>query len=77
MSGIVANIKRCKKCKNIYDANIGLSMIRCPYCFQKQLLMLSWAVMISLCHAVMSLPGDLSRIVSFDGADIRPIKGKT
>ena len=40
-------------------------------------LMLSWAVMISLCHAVMSLPGDLSRIVSFDGADIRPIKGKT
>lgn len=36
MSGIVANIKRCKKCKNIYDANIGLNMIRCPYCFQKQ-----------------------------------------
>ena len=33
MSGIVANIKRCK---NIYDANIGLNMIRCPYCFQKQ-----------------------------------------
>ena len=31
MSGVVANIKRCKKCKNIYDANIGLNMIRCPY----------------------------------------------
>lgn len=36
MSGVVANIKRCKKCKNIYDANIGLNMIRCPYCFQEQ-----------------------------------------
>ncbi len=36
MSGVVANIKRCKKCKNIYDANIGLNMIRCPYCFNKQ-----------------------------------------
>lgn len=33
MSGVVANIKRCK---NIYDANIGLNMIRCPYCFQEQ-----------------------------------------
>jgi len=36
MSGVVANIKRCKKCKNIYDANIGLNMIRCPYCFHEQ-----------------------------------------
>ena len=36
MSGVVANIRRCKNCKNIYDANIGLNMIRCPYCFQKQ-----------------------------------------
>ena len=35
MSGVVANIKRCKKCKNIYDANIGLNMIRCPYCFHE------------------------------------------
>lgn len=25
MSGVVANIKRCKKCKNIYDANISLN----------------------------------------------------
>lgn len=36
MSGIVANIKRCKQCKNIYDANIGLNMIRCPYCLHEQ-----------------------------------------
>ena len=34
------------------------------------LLMLSWAVMISLCHADMRLPGYLSWNVSFDGADI-------
>ena len=31
--------------------------------------MLSWAVMISLCHADMRLPGYLSWNVSFDGAD--------
>lgn len=36
MSGIAANIKRCKQCKNIYDANIGLNMIRCPYCLHEQ-----------------------------------------
>lgn len=36
MSGVVATIKRCKKCRNIYDANIGLSMLRCPYCFHEQ-----------------------------------------
>ena len=36
MSGVVASIKRCKRCKNIYDANIGLNMIRCPYCFKEQ-----------------------------------------
>ena len=36
MSRVVANIKGCKKCKNIYDANIGLNMIRCPYCFLEQ-----------------------------------------
>lgn len=36
MSGVVANIRRCKNCKNIYDANIGLNMIRCPYCFKEQ-----------------------------------------
>ena len=33
-------------------------------------LMLSWAVMISLCHADMRLPGYLSWNVSFDGADL-------
>ena len=36
MSGVVSNIKRCKKCKNIYDANIGLDMIRGHHCFQEQ-----------------------------------------
>ena len=35
--------------------------------------MLSWAVMISLCHAVMRLPGYLSWNVPFDGAAVRPI----
>ena len=34
-----------------------------------KLLLLSWAVMISLCHADMRLPGYLSWNVSFDGAD--------
>ena len=34
-----------------------------------KLLMLSWAVMISLCHADMRLPGYLSWNVSFDGSD--------
>ena len=34
------------------------------------MLMLSWAVMISLCHADMRLPGYLSWNVSFDGADL-------
>ena len=37
------------------------------------MLMLSWAVMISLCHAVMRLPGYLSWNVPFDGAAVRPI----
>ena len=35
-----------------------------------RVLMLSWAVMISLCHADMRLPGYLSWNVSFDGADL-------
>lgn len=35
-----------------------------------KVLMLSWAVMISLCHADMRLPGYLSWNVSFDGADL-------
>ncbi len=38
-----------------------------------RMLMLSWAVMISLCHAVMRLPGYLSWNVPFDGAAVRPI----
>ena len=37
------------------------------------LLMLSWVVMISSCHAVMRLPGYLSWNVPFDGAAVRPI----
>lgn len=37
------------------------------------MLMLSWAVMISLCHAVVRLPRPLSWNIPFDGADIRPI----
>ena len=37
------------------------------------MLMLSLAVMISICHAVMRLPGYLSWNVPFDGAAIRPI----
>ncbi len=37
------------------------------------LLMLSWDVMIPLCHADMKLPGYLSWNVPFDGAVIRPI----
>lgn len=37
------------------------------------LLMLSWVVMISPCHAVMRLPGYLSWNVPFDGAAVRPI----
>ena len=35
--------------------------------------MLSLAVMISLCHADMRLPGYLSWNVPFDGAAVRPI----
>ena len=42
---------------------------------EEALLMLSWAVMISLCHAVVRLPRPLSWNIPFDGADIRPIKG--
>ena len=38
-----------------------------------KVLMLSLAVMISICHAVMRLPGYLSWNVPFDGAAIRPI----
>ena len=40
------------------------------------LLMLSLAVMISLCHADMRLPGYLSWNVSCDGAAIRPYHGR-
>ena len=40
------------------------------------LLMLSLAVMIPICHAVVRLPGYLSWNVPFDGAAIRPITGK-
>ena len=32
MSGIVAQFKKCPKCKNIYDANSGMGLFTCPYC---------------------------------------------
>ena len=48
-----------------YFAAVGLGM-----------LMLSLAVMISLCHADMRLPGYLSWNVSCDGAAIRPYHGR-
>ena len=41
--------------------------------FKAVMLMLSWVVMISPCHAVMRLPGYLSWNVPFDGAAVRPI----
>ena len=41
--------------------------------FWARVLMLSWDVMIPLCHADMKLPGYLSWNVPFDGAVIRPI----
>ena len=34
MSGIVAQYKRCPKCKNIYDANSRIGLLTCPYCLQ-------------------------------------------
>ena len=37
------------------------------------MLMLSWDIMISLCHADMKLPRHLSRNVPFDGTAVRPI----
>lgn len=44
--------------------------------FDARVLMLSLAVMISLCHADMRLPGYLSWNVSCDGAAIRPYHGR-
>ena len=41
--------------------------------FSERMLMLSWVVMISPCHAVMRLPRYLSWNVPFDGAAVRPI----
>ena len=54
-----------KKCRSIQTEKANLELIWDP-----GLLMLSWAVMISLCHADMRLPGYLSWNVSFDGADL-------
>ena len=44
-----------------------------PQLIDLWVLMLSWTVMISLCHAVVRLPGYLSWNAPFDGAAIRPI----
>ena len=61
-------IQYCHSFKNVYE----------DYPFHDDnwcvmLLMLSLAVMISLCHADMKLPGYLSWNVPFDGAAVRPI----
>ena len=61
-------IQYCHSFKNVYE----------DYPFHDDnwcvmLLMLSWVVMISPCHAVMRLPGYLSWNVPFDGAAVRPI----
>ena len=51
----------------------GDKLIIGKFCSIACVLMLSWAVMISLCHAVVRLPRPLSWNIPFDGADIRPI----
>lgn len=38
MSGFVANLKYCRKCKRYYDANTTLNRLGCPYCRQKALI---------------------------------------
>ena len=38
MSGFVANLKYCRKCKRYYDANTTLNRLGCPYCRQKAIL---------------------------------------
>lgn len=38
MSGFVANLKYCRKCKRYYDANANLNRLGCPYCRQKALM---------------------------------------
>ena len=65
--------------ENLENINIkkslNMNLILSSACFTEgvMVLMLSWAVMISLCHAVMRLPGYLSWNVPFDGAAVRPI----
>ena len=56
--------ERVEALKKLHDAGIPTVV---------WLLMLSLAVMISLCHADMRLPGYLSWNVPFDGAAVRPI----
>ena len=56
---------------HINDKNASVTLIGKGT--KARLLMLSWAVMISLCHAVVRLPRPLSWNIPFDGADIRPI----
>ena len=55
------------------DTATGLYGNKIPADFGLRVLMLSWVVMISPCHAVMRLPGYLSWNVPFDGAAVRPI----
>ena len=58
----------------VADQEIKIKMI--AHSKECILLMLSLAVMISLCHADMRLPGYLSWNVSCDGAAIRPYHGR-
>ena len=37
MSSIVAQYKKCTKCKNYYDANSGIGLMMCPYCLKNQM----------------------------------------
>ena len=58
-----------KRIQYIIENDIAIAVAS----FLLHLLMLSWVVMISSCHAVMRLPGYLSWNVPFDGAAVRPI----
>ena len=62
-------VEYCEECRMNSEEPLMYSQF-CYYIQKDEVLMLSWAVMISLCHADMRLPGYLSWNVSFDGADL-------
>ena len=70
----------CRKCQRTCKQSFRAVIVDCPYYLSKRskrkVLMLSLAVMISLCHADMRLPGYLSWNVSCDGAAIRTYHGR-